>query len=109
MNTQKLLVLTVLAVIVTGCGTYFEYMDQPKPAPWEYFWTKDGLNIEQVKQAYISCGFDDPTWSVQMQMNVEQCMLKNGFVYRDHPYFEECHDSNPTFKKTLPSCQSLKK
>lgn len=108
MRAQNLLLSAVIAMTCTACN--LKYIDQVPPAPWDYYWTKEGTSNYQTKEAYYSCGYADKGWSMQMQATVDECMLKNGFAYRDHPYFKECTDFNPKYKMTmLPSCQSLKK
>ncbi len=107
MISRNWFVLAVLALSCVACN--LTYIDSPSPNPWDY-WVKEGANSNQIKQAYFRCGFDDATWNVEMEIMVEECMFKEGFVFKDHPYFEFCRERNPEFrKKDLPACQFLKK
>jgi hypothetical protein len=106
MNARNFVVVVVMALMCAACSLY--EIGKPSLSAGDR-WIKSGLNREQVRQAYLQCGYSDLTWTMQMQANIDECMLKNGFTFIDSPYqsvHRQCKDIYPEFQR-LPSCQSL--
>ena len=107
MNSKSFAKIFVVTCICTACS--LPEMGKP-PLDAGDRWVKDGLNKEQVRRAYIKCGYNDSNWNMQIQKDMDNCMLRNGFIFIDSPYenaHRQCKDIYPEFQH-LPSCQSLK-
>lgn len=107
MNARNFLAVIVVVFMCAACS--LSEIGKPPLSAGDR-WIKAGLNREQVRQAYFQCGYSDLTWNMQMQANVDECMLKYGFIFIDSPYqsvHRQCKDIYPEFQR-LPSCQSLK-
>ncbi|GAB1233606.1 hypothetical protein UT4_20750 [Ferrigenium sp. UT4] len=62
MSARNLLVCAVMVIACTACN--LAYLDKPSPYPWEYYWTKKGLDNNQIRDAYYRCGYTDKGWTM---------------------------------------------
>ncbi|TDN90165.1 hypothetical protein EV677_2241 [Herminiimonas fonticola] len=101
-------IIGITPILFFLCSCSLHYMDAPPPSQNQY-WIKSGHSLELINVALISCGYDEPRWSVEQQEKVDICMLRKGFVFRDSPYGKvHARCTYPPYQH-LPSCQSMKK
>lgn len=104
---SKFAIIFIITCLCAACSLS-EMGDPPLDAGDR--WIKEGLNREQVRRAYIKCGYNESNWNMKIQKDIDNCMLSNNFIFIDSPYesvHRQCKDIYPKFQR-LPSCQSLR-
>lgn len=98
--------LLLVSVVVSGCGSWKDF-DKPSPLPADY-WKKPGYSWKETNRVlWQECGYKNDGWTLELQKEVDFCMLGKGFSYIDLKWagYGPC-DINKY--KNLPSCQSIR-
>lgn len=105
-STGKTLTLTCTFALAISAGCGLQNIEKPPPSEFER-WEKDGATKQEKIKSLESCGYNEPTWTIEQQISVDKCMLRKGYSFIDPVRGMSQCDYKPY--QILPSCQSLDK